>query len=143
MGLQPTGSTRGGAGGDGRPASVCHRIFEAGGLFDGWVAGCPLQLTSPNAPRKRDILGTVLLSVLAGTSAMRTPWRSAPMCEAERGGRPYLFKLRLHAGPSGCWSGRCGTTTGRRPVPAGRASGVRFGSAGGVGSAGWCCCAAA
>jgi hypothetical protein len=36
------------------------------GLFDGWVADCPLFFTSPNAPRKRDILGTLLLSVLAG-----------------------------------------------------------------------------
>ena len=40
--------------------------LKQGGLFDGWVAGCPLHLTSPNAPPKRDILGTVLLSVLAG-----------------------------------------------------------------------------
>jgi Transposase DDE domain group 1 len=40
--------------------------LKQGGLFDGWVAGCPLQLTSPNAPAKRDVLGTVLLSVLAG-----------------------------------------------------------------------------
>jgi len=30
------------------------------------VADCPLTLTSPNAPTKRDILGTLLLSVLAG-----------------------------------------------------------------------------
>jgi hypothetical protein len=30
------------------------------------VAGCPLHLTNPNAPAKRDVLGTVLLSVLAG-----------------------------------------------------------------------------
>jgi hypothetical protein len=35
-------------------------------LFDAWVAGCPLSVTSPNAPSKRDILGTVMLSVLAG-----------------------------------------------------------------------------
>ena len=35
-------------------------------LFDPWVADCPLYLTSPNAPRKRDLLGTVMLSVLAG-----------------------------------------------------------------------------
>jgi hypothetical protein len=41
-------------------------FLKQGGLFDGWVAGCPLSLTSPNAPAKRDILGTVLLSVLAG-----------------------------------------------------------------------------
>src|ERR1700722_2032589 len=40
--------------------------LKQGGLFDGWVAGCPLHLTSPNAPTKRDVLGTVLLSVLAG-----------------------------------------------------------------------------
>src|SRR5438132_3720084 len=40
--------------------------LKQGGLFDGWVAGCPLSLTSPNAAAKRDILGTVMLSVLAG-----------------------------------------------------------------------------
>ena len=40
--------------------------LKQGGLFDGWVSGCPLSLTSPNAPSKRDILGTVMLSVLAG-----------------------------------------------------------------------------
>src|SRR6267142_68172 len=40
--------------------------LKQGGLFDGWVAGYPLSLTSPNAPSKRDILGTVMLSVLAG-----------------------------------------------------------------------------
>jgi Transposase DDE domain group 1 len=40
--------------------------LKQGGLLDGWVAGCPLSLTSPNAPSKRDILGTVMLSVLAG-----------------------------------------------------------------------------
>src|SRR5258708_7402287 len=40
--------------------------LKQGGLFDGLVADCPLSLSSPNAPRKRDLLGTVLLSVLAG-----------------------------------------------------------------------------
>ena len=40
--------------------------LKQGGLFDAWVAGCPLSLTSPNAPPKRDILGTVMVSVLAG-----------------------------------------------------------------------------
>jgi hypothetical protein len=29
-------------------------------LFDGWVADCPLHYTSPNAPAKRDVLGTVM-----------------------------------------------------------------------------------
>jgi Transposase DDE domain group 1 len=41
-------------------------FLKQGGLFDGFVADCPLHYTSPNAPKKRDVLGTVLLSVLAG-----------------------------------------------------------------------------
>jgi Transposase DDE domain group 1 len=41
-------------------------FLKQGGLFEGWVADCPLALTSPNAPAKRDILGTILLSVLSG-----------------------------------------------------------------------------
>src|SRR5690242_13916269 len=40
--------------------------LKQGGLFDAWVADCPLLLRSPNAPRKRDLLGTLLLSTLAG-----------------------------------------------------------------------------
>ena len=40
--------------------------LKQAGLFDGWVADCPLRFSSPNAPSKRDLLGTVLLSVLAG-----------------------------------------------------------------------------
>src|SRR5260370_33648300 len=40
--------------------------LKQGGVFDGWVADCHLSLSSPNAPRKRDLLGTVLLSVVAG-----------------------------------------------------------------------------
>ena len=41
-------------------------FLKQGSLFDGWVADCPLHYTSPNAPQKRDVLGTVMLSVLAG-----------------------------------------------------------------------------
>jgi len=40
--------------------------LKQAGLFDAWVADCPLSLTSPSAPSKRDLLGTVMLSVLAG-----------------------------------------------------------------------------
>src|SRR5512146_192396 len=36
-------------------------FLKLGGLFDLWVADCPLMLRSPNAPAKRDILGTLLL----------------------------------------------------------------------------------
>ncbi len=41
-------------------------FLKQSGLFDAWVADSPLRLTSPNAPRKRDVLGTALLGVLAG-----------------------------------------------------------------------------
>src|ERR1700688_2530538 len=41
-------------------------FLKTSGLFDGWVEDCPLEYTSPNAPSKRDVLGTVLLSVLSG-----------------------------------------------------------------------------
>jgi hypothetical protein len=40
--------------------------LKQAGLFDGWVGDCPLAFSSANAPRKRDLLGTVLLSVLSG-----------------------------------------------------------------------------
>lgn len=36
------------------------------GIFDRWVENCPLSYTSPNAPGKRDVLGTLLLAILAG-----------------------------------------------------------------------------
>jgi hypothetical protein len=41
-------------------------FLKTAGLFDAWVEDCPLQYSSPNAPLKRDVLGTILLSVLAG-----------------------------------------------------------------------------
>src|SRR5438270_3724528 len=40
--------------------------LKQAGLFAGWVADCPLTFSSPNAPSKRDLLGTVLLSILSG-----------------------------------------------------------------------------
>ncbi len=36
------------------------------GLYESWVDSCPLSYSSPNAPSKRDVLGTWLLSILAG-----------------------------------------------------------------------------
>jgi hypothetical protein len=41
-------------------------FIKQGGLFDSLVADCPLDYTSPNAPRKRDVIGTIFLSMLAG-----------------------------------------------------------------------------
>src|ERR1035437_5942608 len=41
-------------------------FLKTSGLFDKWVEDCPLPYTSGNAPEKRDVLGTLVLSVLAG-----------------------------------------------------------------------------
>lgn len=40
--------------------------LKTSGVFEEWVNDCPLGYTSPNAPQKRDVLGTILLAVLAG-----------------------------------------------------------------------------
>jgi hypothetical protein len=40
--------------------------LKTSGLFDALVADCPLRYASPNAPKKRDALGTAMLSMLAG-----------------------------------------------------------------------------
>ncbi len=41
-------------------------FLKTSGLFDAFVEDCPLQYTSRNAPKKRDVLGTIMLSILAG-----------------------------------------------------------------------------
>jgi len=42
------------------------QFLHSSGRFDRWVADCPWAYTSPNAPAVRDVLGTVMLSVLCG-----------------------------------------------------------------------------
>lgn len=42
------------------------QFLKAGGLFDQWVEQCPLRYKSNNAPQKRDVLGSFLLSILSG-----------------------------------------------------------------------------
>ena len=41
-------------------------FLKTSGLFDQWVEDCPLRYSSGNAPDKRNVLGTLVLSVLAG-----------------------------------------------------------------------------
>jgi len=41
-------------------------FLKTSGRFDKWVEDCPLHYSSGNAPEKRNILGTLLLSVLCG-----------------------------------------------------------------------------
>ncbi|NOS81686.1 MAG: hypothetical protein E8D50_12155 [Nitrospira sp.] len=48
-------------------------LLNVSKLFDAWVADCPLTYQSPNAPDKRAVLATVLVSILAG------PYRYAPL----------------------------------------------------------------
>ena len=43
-------------------------FLKTSGLWDGFVADCPLRYTSPNAPSQVDVLGTLMMSVLAGQS---------------------------------------------------------------------------
>jgi len=37
-------------------------FLQVSGQFDPWVESCPLVLSSPNAPSRRDVLGTAVLS---------------------------------------------------------------------------------
>ena len=41
-------------------------FLEVSGLFERWVAGCPLAYRSPNSPQVQDVLGTWFLSILDG-----------------------------------------------------------------------------
>ena len=41
-------------------------FLNVSGLFDAYVANCPLHYTSNNASNKREVLATLLLSILAG-----------------------------------------------------------------------------
>ena len=41
-------------------------FLEVSGVFERWIAGCPMTYTSPNAPAVCDVLGTWLLSILDG-----------------------------------------------------------------------------
>jgi hypothetical protein len=64
-------------------------FLKTSGLFENWVNDCPLQYSSPNAPQKRDVLGTVLLSVLAGH------WRYAHISALRGDGvNPGLLGMR-------------------------------------------------
>src|SRR5258708_5599471 len=64
-------------------------FLKTSGVFENWVNDCPLAYTSPNAPQKRDVLGTILLSVLAGH------WRYAHISALRGDGvNPELLGMR-------------------------------------------------
>ena len=64
-------------------------FLQVSGRFDPWVESCPLVLKRPNAPSKRDVLGTALLSILCGhrryalISALRGDNLNAPLLGME------------------------------------------------------------
>ncbi len=58
---------------DGKSRATVHgqmaffiEFVSASGLFDQWVADCPLNYQSPNGSTARDIVGTWMLSILSG-----------------------------------------------------------------------------
>ena len=65
-------------------------FLKTSGLFDRLVASCPLRYSSPNAPKVRDVLGTLLLSVLSGhwryahIAALRADSVSPPLLGMDR-----------------------------------------------------------
>ncbi len=42
-------------------------FLATAGIFESWVQSCTLLYSSPNAPGVRDVLGTLMLSILAGS----------------------------------------------------------------------------
>lgn len=56
-------------------------FLKVSGRFDCWVGDCPLERTSPNASPMRDLLGTMMLSLLSGHKryAHITALRSDPV----------------------------------------------------------------
>ena len=42
-------------------------FLATAGVFDRWVQDCPLHYSSPNASSARDVLGTLMLGILAGS----------------------------------------------------------------------------
>ena len=65
-------------------------FLKVSGLFEAWVADRPLCYASPNAPDKRQVLVTLLLSILAGhhryahISAIRNDTINAELLGVER-----------------------------------------------------------
>jgi hypothetical protein len=67
-------------GGNNHGEQVCDALVRNAAMLAamyGWVADCPLHYTSPNAPAKRDVLGTVMLCspwLLVMVTVVRPAW---------------------------------------------------------------------
>ena len=94
--------------------------LKLSGRFDALVADCSLVYSSPNAPAERDVLGTAVLSILAGhwryahITALRGDTVNPPLLGmtrvvSEDAVRRGLDKIEAEAGSStrGRRRGRC------------------------------------
>ena len=80
-------------------------FLKVSGLCEPWVEQCPVTWTSPNAPNRRDALGTAALSLLCGhTSAAPTSAPCAATPSTRRCSASYGFLIqgawRLDAKPA-------------------------------------------
>jgi hypothetical protein len=66
-------------------------FLKQGNLFDRFEQTCPLNFTSPNAPKKRDVLGTILLSILSG----HTRYSHISQLQGDRVNPPLLGMKRV------------------------------------------------
>lgn len=97
------------------------QYLEATGLFEHLVQACPLSYESNNAPNKRDLLGTLLLSVLSGQTryahisalsgsgldAQLMKMDKIPSEDSVRAGMLRLVKSTEAAEATGEWLGGC------------------------------------
>ena len=84
-------------------------FLKTADLFDALVADCPLRYSSPNAPKKRDVLGTTMLSILAGHK--RYAHIAALRCD---GVLPELFGMKKIVSEDAVRRGFQGDRGGRR-----------------------------
>ena len=52
-------------------AALLSQFARAGGFFDRLVETCPMRLTSNNAPEVRDLIATVMVSMVNGATRFR------------------------------------------------------------------------
>ena len=52
-------------------AALLSQFAKAGGFFDSLVETCPMRLTSNNAPEVRDLVATVMVSMVNGATRFR------------------------------------------------------------------------
>ena len=65
-------------------AALLSQFAKAGGFFDRLVETCPMRLTSSNVPEVRDLIATVMVSMVYGVTRFRHFDRLHGMANASR-----------------------------------------------------------